>query len=241
MGILMVDIVAGAFREGDRLPSESDLVQQFGVSRGIVREALRGLEERGLVTVRHGRGTTVSPARYWNLLDSDVLAVLLQSRQSASVLSQFIECRKILEVEAAGLAAERATGQHLTELADALARMTAAAERAAVSAAAEDLFHEADIAFHGAVFGASGNRVLSRLVQPVQRALIAARRPLAHPEARLERALPEHKRILSAIASRDPAAARAAMADHIATAERYLREYTESLALGANEESPEPT
>ncbi len=232
MRVLMADIAQGAFREGERLPPENVLASQFGASRGVVRESLRGLEERGVVSVRHGRGATVLPARAWNLLDADVLSAVLQTRASAEVLAEFLESRRILEIEAAGLAAERATGEDLSRLADAFARMSASAARAQASPAAEDLFHEADILFHTAIFSASGNRILSRLVEPIQRALETARRPLAHPEARIERSLPEHKAILSAIANRSPDEARAAMSTHLTTIEGYLREYAESTAEG---------
>lgn len=237
MGILMIDIATGAFREGKKLPRESDLAEQFGVSRGIVREALRGLEERGLVNVKQGRGTTVSPVRMWNVLDVDVLTALLQTSQRARVLTEFVECRRILEIEAVRLAAQRATTDDLTKLAEELVHMTAAAKRAAVSAVAEDLFHEADIAFHSAIFAAAENRVLSSLVEPIQRALFVARRPLAHPEVRFERALPEHKAILAGIASRDPDAAAAAMAEHLATAEGYLSQYIVSLESEPSEDA----
>jgi DNA-binding FadR family transcriptional regulator len=111
-------------------------------------------------------------------------------------------------------------------MADALVRMTAVASRPEWTLATDDLFHEADVAFHYAIFTASGNRILLRVVEPIQRALHAMRRRLARPEARLERALPEHKAILSAIANRSPEQARAAMTEHLNTVERYLEEFT---------------
>jgi GntR family transcriptional repressor for pyruvate dehydrogenase complex len=103
--------------------------------------------------------------------------------------------------------------------------MTAAAVQTAGAPAAEDRFHDADVAFHRAVIQATGNRALGRMTEPVHRALAAARRPLARPALRLERSLPEHRRILAAIADGDPRAARAAMRDHLRTVEEYLSEY----------------
>ena len=94
--------------------------------------------------------------------------------------------------------------------------MTASAERARGNPAAEDLYHEADIAFHRALIAATGNRALGNMTEPIHRALAAARRPLARPEHRLERSLPEHRRILAAIAAGDAAGAREAMRDHLA-------------------------
>lgn len=234
MRVLMADIARGAFREGERLPPETELAAQFGASRGVVRESLRSLEERGVVSVRHGRGATVCAARQWNLLDADVLSAVLQTQASAEVLAEFLECRRILEIEAAALAAERATSGDLSRMADALARMTASATRAELSPAAEDLYHEADIEFHKAIFHAAGNRILSRVVEPIQRALQTARRPLAHPDVRMEHSLPEHKRILAAIANRNADDARAAMRAHLATIEGYLREYSKTLGASAS-------
>src|SRR5918995_1159472 len=113
----------------------------------------------------------------------------------------------------------------LAPLAEALERMAAAAAQPAAGPSAEDRFHEADIAFHRAVIHATGNHALGRMTEPVHRALAAARRPLARPDLRLERSLPEHRRILAAIADGDAEAARDAMRDHLLTVERYLSEY----------------
>jgi GntR family transcriptional repressor for pyruvate dehydrogenase complex len=230
MRVLIADIVAGTVRAGAQLPRETDLAAQFGVSRGVARECIRGLEERGLVSVRHGRGTTVNEEHSWDVFDPDILAALLDSEQGAAILGEYLECRRILEIEAVGLAAERATEQDLAALSDAFARMTAGAERAVGNPAAEELYHQADIAFHRAVIAATGNRALGNMTRPIHRALGEARRPLARPERRIERGLPEHRRILAAIAGRDPDAARRAMRDHLATVEGYLREYAARLA-----------
>jgi DNA-binding FadR family transcriptional regulator len=226
----MGDIVTGGVSPGEMLPRETALADQFSVSRGVVREAIRGLEERGLIAVKHGRGATVTEDREWDVLDPDVLSALLGSERGAEVLTEYIECRRILEIEAAALAALRAEAASLTALADALSRMTTSAERARVNPAAEDFYHQADIQFHRAVIAATGNKALGRMTEPIHRALAEARRPLARPEHRFERSLPEHKRILAAIADRDADEARAAMGDHLVTVEGYLREYAEAVA-----------
>ena len=226
MRVLIADIVSGALPAGSALPREADIATQFGVSRGVARECLRGLEERGLVRVKHGRGATVNADDRWNVLDPDVLGALLRSEQGAGILREYLECRRILEIEAVGLAAQRATEADLAALADALARMTTSAERARGNPAAEDLYHEADIAFHRALIAATGNRALGNMTEPIHRALTAARRPLARPSARMERGLPEHRRILAAVAAGDAELARAAMRDHLETVESYLHEYT---------------
>jgi DNA-binding FadR family transcriptional regulator len=228
--VLVADIVRGALPAGERLPTETAIAQRFDVSRGVARECLRSLEERGLITVKHGSGATVRPRIDWDMLNPDVVSAVLESENGSQVLGDYLECRRLLEIEAAGLAAERATGEHLVALSEALDRMTAAAVEAPGSPSAEDLFHEADVGFHRAIIAATGNSALGRMTEPIHRALAAARRPLARPEHRLERSLPEHRRILAAIAAREPEAARAAMRDHLLTVERYLREYERGAA-----------
>jgi len=225
MLVLIGDIVSARMAAGETLPRETDLAGQFGVSRGVVRECIRGLEERGLVAVKHGRGATVSHESDWDLFSPEVLQAVLRSPRGAAVLGEYLECRRVLEITAAGLAAERAGADDLAALSDAFDRMRSTAERAADSTIAEDLYHEADIAFHDAVIRATRNRALARMTKPIHRALVAARRPLARPELRLVRSLPEHQRILAAIAAGDPDAAREAMRAHLATVEVYLREY----------------
>jgi DNA-binding FadR family transcriptional regulator len=230
MRVLIGEIASGRYAEGDLLPRESDVAEQFGISRGVARECLRGLEERGLVTVRHGRGAIVSSEESWDRFDPDVLATLLRAGGAASVLGEYLECRRILEVEAAGLAAERATPAALERLSEAFARMRSTAERARDNPAAEQLYHDADVEFHRAVVHATGNPVLGRMTEPIHRALAASFGALARPRLRFERGLPEHERILRAIGDGDPKAAREAMRAHLVTVEGYLREYGEATA-----------
>lgn len=225
MRVLLGDIAGGALPPGTDLPRETDLAQQFGVSRGVARECVRGLEERGLVAVKHGRGARVRPEADWDVLHPDVLAALLAGEHGVRLLGEYLECRRVLEIEAAALAAERAGSHDIEALADALERMRASAGRTPGNEAAEALYHAADIDFHRAVIAATGNRALGRMTEPVHRALSAARRPLARPLARQRVGIPEHQRILGAIAAADEPGARAAMAAHLETVERYLGEY----------------
>jgi DNA-binding FadR family transcriptional regulator len=229
MKVIIGEIVNGTLAPGASLPRETALAEQFAVSRGVARECLRGLEERGLIAVKHGRGATVNPPARWNVFDPDLLIAVLDRDQGAGILGDYLECRRILEIEAVGLAARRADQEDLATLSDAFARMTASAERASSNPAAEDLYHEADIAFHRALIDATGNRALGNMTEPVHRALAMARRPLARPEHRLGRSIPEHRRILAAVAAADPDEARAAMRAHLDTIEGYLREYAQDL------------
>ncbi len=230
MRVLMGDIVSHRLGPGHWLPREADIAAQFGVSRGVARECIRSLEERRLVSVRHGRGAAVLPEKRWDVLDPDLLGALLESGRGAAILGEYLESRRILEIAAVGLAAERATQLDLAALSAAFDGMQAAARRALDSPVAEDLYHEADIAFHRALIDAAGNRALGSMTEAIHRALIAARRPLARPELRLERSLPEHQRILTAVAQGDADGARQAMQDHLETVEAYLREYADARA-----------
>jgi GntR family transcriptional repressor for pyruvate dehydrogenase complex len=222
--VLISEIVTGVREAGSQLPRETDLVEEFDVSRGVVRESIRALEEKYLVTVKHGKGATVLASSHWDMLDPDVLAAVLESSWGPQVLGEYLECRRILEVEAAGLAAERAGETDLEHLAQALSRMEAVAGRPP-GHATEAMFHEADLAFHATLIAATDNHALSSLVGRIHKALLTARFPTARPEYRVERSLPEHEAILKAVASGNARAARKAMAAHLDTVAEYLGEY----------------
>jgi DNA-binding FadR family transcriptional regulator len=230
MRVLLGEIVSDRYQEGELLPREVDLAERFDVSRNVARECVRGLEERRLVTVRHGSGARVRPEHEWDRFDPDVLAALLAGDHAADVLGEYLECRRILEVEAAGLAAERATDEDRQALAEAFERMRLTAQGARQNPAGERLYREADVAFHRAVVRAARNPVLGRMTEPIHRALSATFGALARPRMRFERGLPEHERILEAISAGDAPEARAAMRAHLLTVERYLGEYGERAA-----------
>jgi GntR family transcriptional repressor for pyruvate dehydrogenase complex len=227
MRVIIGEIASGRWAEGELLPRELDLAARFGVSRNVARECVRGLEERGLVSVRHGRGARVRPEREWDRFDADVLAGLLGGPRAASVIGEYLECRRILEVEAAGLAAERGAEDAIESLTEAFERMRLTAEGARDNPAGEALYREADVAFHRAIVHAAGNPVLGRMTEPIHRALSETFAALARPQSRFERGLPEHERVLAAVRDRDPERAREAMLAHLLTVERYLREYAE--------------
>jgi DNA-binding FadR family transcriptional regulator len=229
MRVLIGEIASGRYAEGELLPRESDVAEQFDVSRGVARECMRALEERGLVGIRHGHGAVVKAEDHWDRMDPDVLAVLLRGPRGATILGEYLEGRRIVEVEAAGLAAQRATAAAVEELGRAFARMRVTAEEARLNPAAERRYHEADVTFHRAVVRAAANPVLGLMTEPIHRALAATFGELARPRERFERGLPEHERILRAIAAGDAVEARDAMRAHLLTVEEYLHEYGTSL------------
>jgi GntR family transcriptional repressor for pyruvate dehydrogenase complex len=228
---LMVEaILRGDYLPGELLPREIDLVDKFGVSRGVVREAIRGLEERDLVSVRHGHGAIVRDASDWNILADDILPTLLLGPASVEVLREVIEARRILEVEAAALAAQRATPADIERIRIAVGAMEELGSPTSPRTA-RDEFLEADIAFHETVIAATGNRALRRIVAPIHHSLLEARRPLARPEYRKTRAVPEHAAILAAIERHDADAARKAMQTVFGTITDYLSEYADSTRI----------
>src|SRR5215217_2036823 len=221
MLVLLGDITGGAVAEGERLPTLTELAGQFGVSTGVVRECQRALAERGVVSVHHGRRALVRPEADWDVFDPDVLTALVAAGRAIHLLGEYLESRRILEVEAAGLAAERADPATIEGLSSSFHAMRRAAERARRSVAAEPLYHQADVDFHKAIIRAAGNRPLARMAEPIHAALSATFAELARPQLRFERGLPEHEQILVAISQGDPAEARLAMREHLLTVEGY--------------------
>jgi DNA-binding FadR family transcriptional regulator len=216
MRILIEEIVDGEHAPGDMLPREVALAERFDISRGVAREVIRGLEERGLVAVKHGRGATVCDDGDWDVLDPDVVSAMLAGPAARQLIEEAVECQRIFEVEAAGWAAERAGPEQLEALTQAFEALNAAASRAERSEAAARRYREAEADFHRAVVRATGNRILARMSEPLHRALGSAatgggRRPTGQ------------KRILAAIRDGDPEAARSAMARHLAGASRRRR------------------
>jgi GntR family transcriptional regulator, galactonate operon transcriptional repressor len=114
--VLLDSIVKGRYAAGALLPKETALVEEFDISRGTVREALRALEERGVVRVTHGRGARVQPPEEWNVLDPVVARAMAGGRGRRDFLREVGLYRLILESEAAALAAERASDRQRAEL-----------------------------------------------------------------------------------------------------------------------------
>jgi GntR family transcriptional repressor for pyruvate dehydrogenase complex len=225
-------IVSGRLAPGARLPRETALTEEFEISRGVVRESMRALEERGLVTVKHGGHTVVNPREDWDLFDADVITVALGGAAAVSLLGDYLECRRMIEIAGAGLAAGRASGEQVARLEERLEAMKAAVAQRKARIQERD-YHAADVGFHLALVEATGNEALVSLVRRIDGALLAARYPLARPAYRRSRAIPEHEAILEAVRARDEEAAREAMRAHLDTVEEYLREHARRVARDA--------
>lgn len=199
-------IARGDLRPGDRLPAERDLATLLGVSRPTIRAGLRALAAMGVVESRHGSGTFIptGPPR----LDSEALAFLAALH---GISREYMdEARRVLEVSAAGLAAERGTPEHLAAVAGEIASLAAA-----TSDPQAFLVH--DIRFHRAVAAASGNPVLAALVEMVSALYYERRREIAahatdrnvHESAEL------HRQVFEAIRSGQADRARQLMHEHL--------------------------
>jgi DNA-binding FadR family transcriptional regulator len=216
---ILAEITVGEISPGEMLPREVALAERFEVSRGVIRECIRGLEERGVIVVKHGRGATVTTPEHWDVLDPEVLSALLSAPGGDALVADALECQRLLEVQAAGLAAERARGDDVDALTRALERM--AAQGARPGATGQRVL-EADVEFHHAIVQASGNRALARMSAPLHRALSAATRQRGG-SIDVESHAAQHRGIVSAIAAGNAEAARTATADHLASTTQPLR------------------
>lgn len=189
---------AGEWADGSMLPREVDLQAEFGVSRGVIREALGALESHGVVSIVHGRGAFLQPRSSWHVLDEDVAETLSESRGRRALLRELVECRLLLEPAATALAAERAAEPGLATLATAVGRLEDGADKRTALAA-----------FHAGVLDLCGNRALAQALRP---AMLAHVRHGPRPPARVGE---QCRAILEAIAASDPEAARAASRAHL--------------------------
>lgn len=202
-------IVTGEVAAGDSLPTEGVLAEQFGVSRTVIRESVKRIEEKGLVSVAQGRGTYVLPSSSWNILDPVVLDAMVAHDDSLGVLDELAVVRSSLESAMAAATAEHRSALQVEELRQALARMSAAIDD-------DHAFREADLDFHLLVMEQSGNRLAENITRILfQRARESTRFSTdSEPEA-FQRTLDEHRHVLDAIEQRDPAGAETAMRTHI--------------------------
>jgi DNA-binding FadR family transcriptional regulator len=163
---LLLRILDGEFQPGGDLPPEAALAQEFAVSRTILREALKALEEKRVLRIRHGRGTTVRPKSDWNILDPLVLSVLLEYGASATLATELDEVRTALHQLMADLAAQRIEPEQRDRLDVAINRMRAALPSDTTSGdvgAYRDAAHQ----FGKILAEASGNEVARCVVETI--------------------------------------------------------------------------
>ena len=215
---LAEQIKGGRLAPGARLPTEQELTRAARVSRTVVREAVAALRAEGLVVTRQGVGAFVSaePQRAPFRIDPERM-------QSLEDILKLMELRLGVEIESAGLAAERASRAQVRAIAAALDAIDRAAAGGKTAV-------DEDLALHRAIAEATGNAEFPRFLQFIGRHLIPRRTVSGLPEqmggrrAYLALIQEEHRRIYQAIESRDPKGARDAMRRHLTRSlERYRR------------------
>jgi len=210
-------IQQGVLKPGDKLPTESAIMEQHGVSRTVVREAISHLQAAGWVQTRHGIGTFVIER------SNGGLAIDAESIVTVMDVLAMLELRISMEAEAAWLAAARRSEAQVAELAKILGAMQRSVARGSPAV-------DADVQFHRLIAQATGNRYFVEILSQLGNAIIPRSRvnmpQLGHddPSAYLERVNREHEDIFNAILRKDPEAARAAMRTHLSNSRERLRQ-----------------
>ncbi|ETK36820.1 FadR/GntR family transcriptional regulator [Microbispora corallina] len=218
-------IVTGELPEGELLPPEGTLCEHFGVSRTVLRESVKRLEEKGLVVVAQGRGTQVAQSGSWNMLDPVVLSALIDNDVSLGVLDELTIVRGSLESAMAGAVATRRTAEELTRIEHALESMRETQHES-------DSFRQADVVFHLTIMELSRNRLAENIAKRLyRRALESSRYQGMRYEDAFHSTVEEHALVVDAISRKDAEAAERAMRDHIVSSWERRR-------LGAPEEEP---
>ncbi|TNE63990.1 MAG: FadR family transcriptional regulator [Alphaproteobacteria bacterium] len=201
---LGVSIVAGEYSSGAAFPTEAELCLKFGASRSVLREAVKMLTAKGLLSARPRQGTRIESEDNWNLLDPDVLGWLLERKFSLALIREFTETRRAFEPQAAYLATQRATDVEKEGIRQALARMKAAEH-------GDDDPLQSDIAFHVAILKASGNRFFKQLEDLIDSALRCSIRLTNQFKGVRLASIADHGAVLEAIEAGDPDAAQVRM------------------------------
>lgn len=199
-------IISGQFPIGAILPGDGDLEQRFGVSRTVIREAMKTLSAKGLVIARSRVGTRVREKTDWNMMDSEILGWHFEAGVSEVFLGHLSEMRLSFEPYAAALAATHASPQDIENLFDLANDMTNAAH-------SREKFTEIDLQFHFAVLQASKNpfmRSVGSLIEAALLGIFEMTSPEAH-SLKIEEVAADHRSIAQAIADKDPVRAKQAM------------------------------
>ncbi|WP_158849630.1 FadR/GntR family transcriptional regulator [Saccharothrix deserti] len=205
-------IVRGVHPSGTSLPPEPALGEAFSVSRTVIREAVKILQEKGLVQVRQGAGTMVTPPAMWNMLDELVLAATIAEDETLAVLDDLVVTRRLLESDMAQVAARTADQ-------DTIDRLRALVDRMDQLVDDPVAYRERDLAFHDTIMQASGNRIARGVVRSLESQVSNTARYTGRSERALCVASNQgHRRIYERIAAHDPAGAADAMFTHITEA-----------------------
>jgi DNA-binding FadR family transcriptional regulator len=211
-------IINGYLRPGDKLPPERQMAEQLGVSRTVIREAFKTLENRGLVKGLIGDGTYVSQVGSETISES--LKLLLQRRMAS--FEHLNEIRRMFEVEIVGLAAKRTTPKDIENMERAITEMEVSLTITANEAEQLICYIKADMAFHTALVIACQNPLLSVLLEPITDQLLEFRRLAASSPDAKQDGLFYHRKIMEKIKVHDVSGAQMLMREHLAAAEEWL-------------------
>jgi DNA-binding FadR family transcriptional regulator len=149
-------IVSGAIKQGERLPTDVELIARFQASRTAIREAMKVLSAKGLIEARQRAGTRVRPRHDWDLFDADVLSWHSPDTIGEKLANDLVELRELIEPVSARLAASRATDEDIERMEEAYRRMAGGVDQLGE-------FYAGDVAFHLAVLAACHNQLMQRL------------------------------------------------------------------------------
>ncbi len=207
-------IVGGIYPEGSILPNEAAWSEEFGLSRSVVREAIKMLAAKGLLASRPRIGSRVAPRERWNLLDHDVLSWYAEVPGHTKFLTSLQEFRHIFEPEAAALAARKRTDEQMN-------RITAACHAMGNAKNLSDR-SLADVAFHNAILDAAGNELLLPLGSLIESTLDRLFFMINRVAGQLRHAQQLHEAIEQAIRDQDEAGARQAVRALLANSDEYI-------------------
>ncbi len=208
-------VLAGNYAPGETMPDEPLLCQEFGVSRTVIREAVRMLVSKGMIEVRPRVGTRVLDPRNWQLLDRNVLHWQQNIKIDGQQLKELIELRQAVEPDAASFAAERRTDEDLQAIGYSFGKME-------LTVGMNNEYAIADAQFHIAILRAAKNRYFDALESAIFTGLLLSIRVTNPDELRNRKSLPFHKTISDAIAAKDSEAAHSAMKLHLEDSARRL-------------------
>jgi len=208
-------IVANQLQPGDRLPPERELAQQFGVSRTVIREAIRALVAKSLLEARPGGGTVVRAPTMEAVAQS--MRLFLRASQTEVDYDKVHEVRRLLEVEIAGLAAERRTEEDV-------ARMAAILDEVPTVGGDRDLLAQNDVNFHAALARATHNELFSLLLDSIADIMFTVRQLGFSVPGMPDRTLRYHQAIFEQVKAGNPDQARQAMTEHLVEAEETMRQ-----------------
>lgn len=201
---MVTQLIRGSWHEGEKIPPERDLCQQLGVGRASLREALKGLEIMGMIETRLGDGTYV--CKRSEFFSRPLLWAIASSSETDA--RELVEARTLIEVEMAGLAAQRATHDQISLIAAQLELMEKTKNNA-------QEFVQADVNFHLAIGHAASNGILLNALHLIRNLLQEWVLRAVGGKGVAEKACAQHKTLLRAIEAHDAATARKTMQKHL--------------------------